>query len=491
MSRKFKPYTAFSPNSSEPYFLLPFKFHRISENREVLVNEVGDFLICDKGTVQQVVERTLDSESELYQDLIARFFISEKQVPDLIDVYATRYRTKKAFLDHFTGLHIFVITLRCNHSCHYCQVSRKTETQGAFDMCYSDIDRSIDLMLMSPSPDITMEFQGGEPLLAFDKVKYAIERTIELNEQCQKNINFVICTNLTPITEEMLEYCKERNVLLSMSLDGPAFIHDSNRPKTGTPSYDMVVDGLRRSREVVPEDNISALMTTTHLSLEHPRAIIDNYLENGFNHIFLRAISPYGFALKNAKKNIYEAEKYLEFYKEGLDYILELNRQGTFFIEDYASIVLKKILTPFTPGFVDLQSPAGIINGVVVYNYDGYVYASDESRMLAENKDFTFRLGKITDSYQDIFYGEKAQWIAESWAVESLAGCSDCGLQAYCGADPVRNYATQRDIEGHRPTSTHCIKNKGIIEHLLKLIDDKEAGNEAIFRSWINNNPYN
>ena len=33
------------------------------------------------------------------------------------------------------------------------------------------------------------------------------------------------------------------------------------------------------------------------------------------------------------------------------------------------------MLTPFNVGFVDLQSPAGLINGVIVYNYDGTVYA--------------------------------------------------------------------------------------------------------------------
>ena len=33
---------------------------------------------------------------------------------------------------------------------------------------------------------------------------------------------------------------------------------------------------------------------------------------------------------------------------------------------------------------MDLRSPAGAGMGVVVYNYNGNVYASDESRMLAE-----------------------------------------------------------------------------------------------------------
>ena len=45
---------------------------------------------------------------------------------------------------------------------------------------------------------------------------------------------------------------------------------------------------------------------------------------------------------------------------------IELNKQGEFFVEDYARIILTKILTPFSTGYVDLQSPSGAINNVIV-----------------------------------------------------------------------------------------------------------------------------
>ena len=59
--------------------------------------------------------------------------------------------------------------------------------------------------------------------------------------------------------------------------------------------------------------------------------------------------------------------------------IIELNKQGEFFVEDYTRIILTKIITPFSIGYVDLQSPSGAINNAIVFNYDGKVYASDES----------------------------------------------------------------------------------------------------------------
>ena len=134
---------------------------------------------------------------------------------------------------------------------------------------------------------------------------------------------------------------------------------------------------------------------------------------------------------------------------------------------------------------MDLQTPAGIINGVIVYNYDGYVYASDESRMLAENKDYTFRLGKITDKYEDLFYGHKAQELSRTWSTECIAGCSECAYQSICGADPVRNYSTQGDAYGYRPGSTICRKNKAIIEYIFKLLDERAEEVLPIFMNWI------
>jgi His-Xaa-Ser system radical SAM maturase HxsB len=360
-----------------------------------------------------------------------------------------------------------------------------TENRNDFDISYKNLDLAIQHMFNSPSHSITMEFQGGEPLLAFDKLKYAVKKAIKLNVKYKKNISYVVCTNATVFNNENLQFLKENKILVSTSLDGPDYIHDSNRPKKGIQSYKLVIDGINKARKVLGHDQVSALMTTSKLSLDHPIEIIDNYLENGFRNIFLRPISPYGFALKNKSKNIYATEKFLSFYKIALNYIIELNKKGVHFVEDYTSILLRKIITPFSTTYVDLQSPAGIINNVVVFNYDGKIYASDEARMLAENKDYTFLLGHVQDTYRSIFYGEKAKQLSNYWSNESLAGCADCALQAYCGADPVYHYATQGDLEGYRPTSGFCLKNMEIIKFLFNLLDKRGAELMPIFSAWI------
>src|SRR5205807_8216849 len=130
------------------------------------------------------------------------------------------------------------------------------------------------------------------------------------------------------LTADILDYCKSERIKLSTSLDGPEFIHNANRPRPGGDSYGIAIDGIRRARRALGADQVAALMTTTQLSLQHPNEIIDEYVRQSFHTIFLRPISPFGFAVKSKHKTGYEMDAFLEFYRTGLAHILEINRKG-------------------------------------------------------------------------------------------------------------------------------------------------------------------
>jgi radical SAM protein with 4Fe4S-binding SPASM domain len=225
-------------------------------------------------------------------------------------------------------------------------------------------------------------------------------------------------------------------------------------------------------------------MTTTRASLDRPREIVDTYLEQGFNEIFFRPLSPYGFAVKTKSYSAYDAERWLDFYGDGLNYILELNAQGVDFMERFAATILKKMLTNQDPGYVDLTSPAGIGIGAIVYNYDGDVYASDEGRMLAEMGDTTFRLGNVhRDGYADIMLSEALlKPLEESFAL-SAPMCNDCAYEPYCGADPVFHYATSGDFVGRKPLSDFCRRNMTIFKLLLDRFENDDQA-RAVFLDW-------
>lgn len=458
--------------------------------QELLVNEAGEFLLAPEGTVQSLVAGTLPTGNDLYKTLKAKHIVSDDTSSPLLDVLAAKIRTKYQHIYGGTKLHIFVVTLRCEHSCHYCQVSRQGAEKGQYDMSRDTADRALDIMFQSPSRHLTLELQGGEPLLAFDVIQYITPRAKELAIQHEKTLDIVVTTNLALATDEMLGYLATEGVKISTSLDGPAFLHNKNRPRPGNDSYEKAVDGIDRARRIVGYDNVAALMTTTSASLEHVEEIIDEYVRRDFHTIFLRPISPYGFAVKSKSRTGYEMEKFLDFYKRGLSYILDINRSGYRLAEVYTQILLTRILTPYGTGYVDLQSPAGEAWNVLVYNYDGNVFASDESRMLAEMNDLTFRLGNVHEGdRRSIFTSDKAIDMFNASCNQSLAGCSDCAFQTYCGADPIFHHATQGDMYGHRPTSDFCARNMEAIKHLFTYIAEDDAENMGIFWSWITGRP--
>jgi His-Xaa-Ser system radical SAM maturase HxsB len=480
---EFHPRTRYSPADS--YRFLPFNFSPFDAGRMLLVNEVGEHQLLSNEKFTAFIDKNLPSSDEVYLDLKGKHFLYDSDSIVPFELLAIKYRTKKQHLAGFVKLHIFVVSLRCEHSCHYCQVSRVSTNKTLYDMSPATALKALDLVFSVPAKELKIEFQGGEPLLNFEVIRLIVETAKEKAESTGKIVEFVITTNLALITDEILDYCRTHRIWISTSLDGPAFVHNANRPRRDKNSYELTIDGINRVRASLGNDGVSALMTTTKLSLSHPREIIDEYLQNGFNAIFLRSLSPYGFAAKTEHLIGYTVEEFLRFYTEALAYIIDLNRRGIRFVEIFAQIILTRILTPFSTGYVDLQSPAGAGIGVVVYNYDGDVYASDEARMLAEMNDTRFKLGNAhTDSYENIFGGQLLREIVASSNVESIPVCSECVFQSYCGSDPVFHYATQGDLGGYIPSSDFHRKHFFIIKHLLELYhSDNDV--KRIFHDWI------
>lgn len=464
------------------YELLPFNFLKLDQDRQVLTNLAGQHVVVPKGVVRDLVEKGLGNDHPLLPDLEAAHIISRGSNDAHLELLAAQIRTRHSRLPDLTALHMFVVSLRCDHSCGYCQVSRVSEDRTAFDMTFETADKAVDLMLRSPSRQLKVEFQGGEPLLNFPVIQRIVERTKE--RAIGRDLAFVIATNLSFLTDEMLDFCATHDICISTSLDGPAELHNGNRPRPGKDAHARTVAGIERVRSRLGHDRVSALMTCTADSLTQPEAIIDEYVRHGFREIFLRHISPYGFAVRSTKKIGYETEQFLEFYRRGLAHILRLNREGVQMREIYASILLRRMLTSNSTGYVDLQSPAGAGLSALVYNYNGEVYASDEGRMLAEMGDKTFHLGSVHQtSWEGLFMDTPLLDIADRTMTEGLPGCSECAFQPWCGSDPVFHHATQGDVVGHRPTSAFCRRNMEVMRHLVRLLED-DAAAANILRGW-------
>ena len=163
---KFQP-VSFYKNKKKTYQLTPFRFLKFNQEKYFLSNMTGEYLLLDRESLGRLVEHRLDDSEQSYLDLRAKQFLIDDTNSIATDLLAIKARTRYSRLPEFTALHIFVVSLRCDHSCQYCQVSRQSADKLKYDMTEEIADKAIDFAFKSPSRNIKIEFQGGESLLNF------------------------------------------------------------------------------------------------------------------------------------------------------------------------------------------------------------------------------------------------------------------------------------------------------------------------------------
>ena len=171
MARFLAP-EAFSA-ATEDLSLLPFNLERAGTNQYLVSNMVGDFIRLTEDELNRLVDLQIQPGDGLYEKAYSAHLITGTNQNAQRQLLALRLRSRMSFLRQVTPLHIFVVTLRCEHSCPYCQVSRQSTDRSRFDMSEETAMRSLDIAFASPSFRIKIEFQGGEPLLNVCRVPAA------------------------------------------------------------------------------------------------------------------------------------------------------------------------------------------------------------------------------------------------------------------------------------------------------------------------------
>lgn len=467
------------------YQLLPFRFAK-KFGRVLLTSETGEHYFLSRDDFDHLVHHNLPRTS-IYHDLKAKGFLCDQSLDSVLDTLANKYRTKHLFLFEQTSLHMFVVTYRCNQRCQYCHAASEGDCAGpGIDMDPATAKQAVEFAFQTPSQQIKIEFQGGEPLLNFDAVRTIVDHAREVNSTCNKQVEFVLCTNLLALRQEHLDFFREHGVVISTSLDGPKTLHDSCRKMvSGSGTYDRVIENINWAQAELDKGSVTALMTVTPESIGRLRDVVDEYLARGLDYIFIRKMNPLGFA-HNAQHLAYGTDAFLAAYKDVLDYIIQINRRGTLFPEAFATILLARILSPFSTGFVDLQSPTGAGLAGVIYDTNGDVFISDEARMLHRTTgDKRFCIGTVWQPRSAVYSNRDYVEMAGRTCLELLPGCSWCVYKPYCGSDPVRNYYSQGDIAGHRPSSDFCRKYQGMFDILFEYLTRKDSDIQDVFWSWL------
>jgi His-Xaa-Ser system radical SAM maturase HxsB len=468
-----------------------FRFRPVAD-KVLITNQEGRWLLLTEDEFGTFARGEAKEGSELHERLKSHNFLR-----DYYDVLgaAEMLRKRKGFIHYGPNLHVFVITLRCNETCVYCHASRANMDAVHTDMSPEIIEKSVDLVLSSTNPYVTIEFQGGEPLVNWDGIKHTIEYALEKNRAIGKNLEFTMVSNLALMTDEIMDYLLEHKVQICTSIDGPAHVHDKQRKLPGMSSHDRAVHWLKRINARYEEMgldptlyHVEALLTTTRAALPLHKEVVDTYVDLGVKSLFLRPLDPFGFAEKTADKIEYPREEYMEFYENALDYMIELNKGGTQILERYAAIFLTKILRGEDPNFLDIRWPGGGGIGQIAYSYDGKVFASDEGRMLHEMGDDTFELGHVNENtYRELVGHPTVRALALASNLEQNPDCVNCTYLPYCGVPPVHSHKTQGTIFGRMRESTLCYVHKHIQDYLFEKLAEADPETLDIFEKWTTN----
>lgn len=458
-----------------------FNFKQFKD-KILLSNDMGQFIFVNQSEFKEIVAKKIEPESELYNSLIEKNIIYEEN--DAIYSNDSRYalREIKNHVNSATALHIFVVTTACNMSCIYCQANNGKETPNMF-MTKEIAKKTIDLALESPETSLDFEFQGGEPLLNFEIIKYMVEYTEE--NKGSHTIRYNIVTNLTLITDEMLLFFKEHEFGISTSLDGPRELHNQNRKfRAGDGTYDTVVDSIKRIQS--KGMHVGAIETTTKFSLDYPEELVQTYAKLGFDNVFIRPLTPLGKATVNWTEIGYTAEEFLVFYKKAVEEVIRINQTGQYMKESHAAILLKRMSGDFV-NYMELRSPCGAGIGQLAYYCDGNVFTCDEGRMLYEMGDDTFCLGNVEkNTYSEVINNSVCKTVCSASILESIPSCCDCVYQPYCGICPVVNYAATGDVLEKEPRSYRCKIYTGLLDYLFSKVLEDNTEVINILNSWRN-----
>ena len=451
---------------------------------DLLTNTAGEHLFISKADFE-LFSKNLDNLPDPTKALLkSRLFLYEKSNEAIFyNMYDIKYRTKHSYLENESLLLMVVPTISCNCSCVYCQVNSRKNNATGNDMSLKTALSFCDFVFALPHKNIKIEFQGGEPSLRFDTIELIARRVAHLNKKNKKNIEYVICTNLLNLSKHEIKILKKYNIAISTSLDGAKTVHDKNRPSTLYPStYDSLVKNveLARNNKIYP----SALVTITSLNLPRMTEIIDTYIENHFESIFIRPLNNYGCAFKN--QNVYyKLDDYIAAYKNAILYLIEKNlKEDINLREEMFSIILRKIFSPFNDGFVDMQNPCALGQMCMLVKQNGDVYPSDESRMISEMGNEHWKMGNVNDKNCLVTMKEKRAEILENGRLENYEECKACVYSPFCYADPIKKWYIA-NIAGQEYES-YCGIRKELFRFVFEQIKTADEKKLALFRRWAN-----
>lgn len=320
-----------------------------------------------------------------------------------------------------------IVSDRCNISCVYCYEKKSERKKG--DMKISTAKEAITHYIEREDgfKNASIEFFGGEPLLAFPLIKEIVQWS--LTRKWKKKIFFSLVTNGTILTSEIKEWLAKysKYITVAFTIDGCKMAHDLNRNN----SYDLVYANIPFFKQYWPYQPTKFTLNDKTIPFIAESVIQLENMELNFNG---------GIVLEDIWGNAEKKAKLLEIYEEQLVILLD-------FYEKRPHLFPPPPLFPILPESIDMINPETEQSGkelvrfcgagfeMVTIDVDGTVYPCHRFLPLCTGKPAPV-----------VPVNRQTRWKPDK--------CSECKLLFSCPTCAGFNYQVNSDT-GIRSTF-HC-----------------------------------
>ena len=332
----------------------------------------------------------------------------------------------------------------CNLACKYCYYLEKnnlyqnTPRHLMSDEMLEQFTREyIEAQTM---PQVLFTWHGGEPLMrSIDFYKKAL--ALQKKYAHGKQIDNVIQTNGTLLTDEWCEFFAQNHWLVGISIDGPQEYHDHYRvTPAGKPSWEKVMKGISLLKKHRVEWNAMAVVNA--YNAEHPLEFYHFFRDNGCQYLQFTPIVE--------RLTEHEDGRTLASLADNreiplADASVTPEQWGNFLCTIFDDWVRHDVGKMFVEIFdCTLANWMGVLPGICAYSKEcGHAGVMEHNGDVYSCDHFVFpeyKLGNIRDqSLIDMLYGEKQQAFSRLKHTSLPRQCKECDMEFACHGECPKN----------------------------------------------------
>lgn len=332
----------------------------------------------------------------------------------------------------------------CNLACKYCYYLEKNNLyQNSHRHLMSDemLEQfTREYIEAQTMPQVLFTWHGGEPLMrSIDFYKKAL--ALQKKYAHGKQIDNVIQTNGTLLTDEWCEFFAKNHWLVGISIDGPQEYHDHYRvTPAGKPSWEKVMQGISLLKKHRVEWNAMAVVNA--YNAEHPLEFYHFFRDNGCQYL---QFTPIVERLTKHEDGRTLASLADDREIPLADASVTPQQWGNFLCTIFDDWVRHDVGKTFVEIFdCTLANWMGVLPGICAYSKEcGHAGVMEHNGDVYSCDHFVFpeyKLGNIRNqSLIDMLYGEKQQVFSRLKHTSLPRQCKECDMEFACHGECPKN----------------------------------------------------